>query len=40
VREGGDWFARFGLWRFGVPVWCVMRLMPVWERDVADWLVC
>jgi hypothetical protein len=18
----------------------VMRLMPVWERDVADWLVC
>jgi hypothetical protein len=24
VREGGDWFARSGLWRFGVPMWCVL----------------
>jgi hypothetical protein len=23
VREGGDWFARSGLWRLGVPVWGV-----------------
>jgi hypothetical protein len=22
-ERGRDWFARFGLWRFGVPVWCV-----------------